>query len=333
MPRGPSFGRRDLLAWSLGSVAVGACGGSKPDAAAPGGEPKVDVDGDPFALLPGAAIALGQVDAQAFYASAAVAAQLALLSERLLPIGQEAGFVASRDVTRVVSGVYSSGGVEVAAVIRGRFDEAKIARASEERRKTAGGALIVPTPFAGRMMYTVGNVGFAVLSEGTAIAGTDWGIKRTLEKIQDRRVKRTFHPWMLETVESPGAQMALAIDLANQPVAKAAVGAIDLPWLRGLRAARVIGKFHHASGAGEAKPGTMSFAATLTYGDEKAAASAADGVRTASSWIGVLSRLHVVPRIQDLEVSTEKADVRCKFGVDEEGLRALLALAPGALAR
>src|SRR4051794_3738185 len=102
---------------------VVACGGKDE----PPKTPKVDngMD-DALALLPGNAIAVGTVDGRAFFSSQTFGADLAKLVEKYLPLGQEAGFQASRDVDRVTFGSYSFQGIDVAAVIIGRFDEAKI---------------------------------------------------------------------------------------------------------------------------------------------------------------------------------------------------------------
>src|SRR4051812_3368925 len=77
------------------ACAVPACGS---DPKTPENETGMDVDGDALALLPGDPLALAHVDAKAFYASGTVGAQIGVMAERLIPIGEEWGFEASRDI-------------------------------------------------------------------------------------------------------------------------------------------------------------------------------------------------------------------------------------------
>jgi hypothetical protein len=254
-----------------------ACGGEEAKTAA---DEVIDLDGDPIALLPGSGVALASIDVRAFYDASSTSGQVGKLAEKLIPIGEEAGFVASRDVDRIIVGAYTSAGLDFAAIVKGRFDEAKIARAAESHSATKNGSLIVSSKYADRTLYTVSNNGFAVLTPTTVVAGTEWGIRRTLEKIKDKRVKRAFSPWMVETVESAGggkpASFAIAADFTSQPIASAAVGSIELPWIKGMRTARVIGNFKD--------PG-MNFAGTLSYGEPGEAESAAAGFREVEGWL------------------------------------------------
>src|SRR5262249_27019807 len=145
---------------------------------------------DAFALLPGSAIAVGTVDGRAFFASKTFGSELAKLVEKYLPLGQEAGFQASRDVDRVTFASYAFQGIDAAAVIIGRFDEAKIKQVALQHTPTKNGGMLVASQYAGRNVYTVSNVGFTILSPTKAIAGSESGIRRVLERIKDGRVKR-----------------------------------------------------------------------------------------------------------------------------------------------
>ena len=95
---------------------------------------------DALALLPGNAIAAGTVDARAFFGSQTFGADLAKLVEKYVPIGAEAGFQASRDVDRVTFASYSYQGIDVAAIVIGRFDSAKIKQVAASQTPTKGGA-------------------------------------------------------------------------------------------------------------------------------------------------------------------------------------------------
>jgi hypothetical protein len=92
----------------------------------------------------------------------------------------------------------------------------------------------------------------------------------------------------------------------------------SLSWLKGVRVARIIGNF--------APPG-MNVAGTLTYGDAPQALAAADSVRFVDGWLNRLGPLLGGIRLQNLEVTTDAKDLRCKFAVDDQTLRTVLALA------
>src|SRR6186997_190577 len=113
--------RRQSFLLLLLSVLFLACGGGKnDDVKTPTVDPGMD---DALALLPGNAIAVGSVDARAFFGSQTFGSELAKLVEKYVPIGQEAGFQASRDVDRVTFASYSYQGIDAAAVVIGKFDE------------------------------------------------------------------------------------------------------------------------------------------------------------------------------------------------------------------
>ena len=301
---------RVLVALAL--VALVACGGKAPATPA---EDKLDLDSDPLALLPSSAVVVANLDAKAMFASASVGAQLAALADTLLPLGPDAGFDAKRDVDRVVLGVYTSTGADAVAVVSGRFDVAKIAATTQGR----GGAAVVHATYAGRDTYAVGPAMYSVLTAKTVVAGTGDGVRRALERVQDRKIARATPAWVDETLSTPGAELALAADFTSQPLTVAAIGSVPLPWLSGMHVAKVIGNFE--------KPG-MNVAATMTYGEPAQAESAADGVRAADVWLKVLGTFLGGLSLQNLEVTTDGKDLKCKFAVDDQTLGRLLAFAP-----
>jgi hypothetical protein len=307
--------RACAIAVSL-AVLFGACGGAKN-----GDNAGVDLDADPLALLPSSAVALANVDARAFAQSGALADQVSELTSRVLPIGEEAGFSPKRDVDRVVLGVYATQGVDVAAVVVGRFDPQKIDDAAEKHAVTKTGRPIVASSYANRPVFTVAGMGFTVLTPKTVIAGTETGIRRVLDRIQDGRVKRDFAPWMLETLDTKGAAFAFAADFSATPVASASMGSIKLPWLNGMRVARAVGNFKD--------PG-VNVAATLTYGDGGQANEAAEGIRFVEGWLKVLGPLMGgVSAPRDIDIKTEGSDVQCKFSLEQSAMRGLISMASG----
>ncbi len=298
----------------LVALVTGGCGGDKKDVKAPAVDNGMD---DALALLPGNAIAVGTVDARAFFGSQTFGAEMAKLVEKYLPVGQEAGFQASRDVDRVTWASYSYQGVDAAAVVIGRFDEAKIKAAALQRTPNKSGSVIVASQYAGRDVYTISNVGFTLLSPTKAIAGTESGIRRVLERIKDNRVKRDIAKWMLETVETPGAAATVAGDFATQPMPEAALRQVPVPFVRTMKAVRVLLSF---------QPPGLQIAGSITYPDEPAAAQASEQVKQLANQAKWLALIGV--KIQRVDVKAEKQDVQVKLDIDDQTLRQLLASAP-----
>jgi hypothetical protein len=303
-----------LVAWALV-----ACGGKGANA---GGGARGDLDGDPLALLPGSAVVVANLDARAIFDNGTVGAPVAAIAARFVPLGDDAGFQASRDVDRITLGSYATGAVDVAAVLRGRFDPEKIAAAT----KATDGADIVRGVYGGRTTYTVSSgagtvttVAYCVLSAKTVVAGTGDGLRRLLEHVQSGTLERSMAPWAAQTLDTPGADVAVAADFSGQPVAAAAIGSVRLPWLNGLRVARVIGNF---------EPPGLNVAATLTYTEAGQAQSAVAGVRSVDSWLKVLGPLFGGVRLQNLQVAADGANVESKFALDDQALRVALAFAP-----
>src|ERR1700689_1706458 len=72
------------------------------------------VDADPLTLLPAGAFLVANVDARALLTSATLGPSAATIGTALLPLGDDAGFDAARDVDRIVVGEYGGSPVEVA---------------------------------------------------------------------------------------------------------------------------------------------------------------------------------------------------------------------------
>jgi hypothetical protein len=123
-------------------VGVAAC-----KSAGSGGTPKIDLDADPLALLPPAAIVVATLDMQAVAHAGAGGASLAAAADALVPFGIDAGFVPSRDVDRIVMGAYAAAGTntDVTAVMSGRFDPDKIGGVT----RTRAGAVIAVGQYVG----------------------------------------------------------------------------------------------------------------------------------------------------------------------------------------
>jgi hypothetical protein len=280
----------------------------------PSGAEAQSIDADPAALLPSGAMVLAKVDAKTMFASGGAGAQIGQMVERIFPIGEEAGFKASRDLESALAGAYSTQGADVVAVLSGKFDEDKIAQVASQHTVTKGGGALVQSEYLGRKVYTTQNVGFTVLSSKTVLAGSETMIRRSIERMKDGKVKRDQPPWMLKTLESDGAAFAAAADFANQPMSAASIGMVPLPWVRGLKAARIVGNFHD--------PG-LNVAATLTYPDASQAQAASEEVKKTASMATLLALIGG-PQLKGLDVKPQDADVQVKFAVDDQSLRTFL---------
>ena len=300
-----------MLRWIL-PLALVACGGK---GAAAGGEKTVDLDADPLALLPAAAVVVANANARAIFDNGSVGGQVAALAGKLVPLGEDAGFQAGRDVDRLVFASYATGGLDFAVVLVGRFDQAKI----DARTTSTGGVPIVRGVYAGRTTYTAGSIQYSVLTSKTLVAGSGDGLRRLLERVQAGTLDRSVSPWVVETLETKGADLAVAADFQAHPLAAAAIGSVSLPWLDGMRVARIIANFD--------APG-MNVASTLSYADPQHAQAAAAGVRTVDRWLNALGPILGGIRLQNLEVSAQESDLRCKVTLDDQTIRTALALAP-----
>jgi hypothetical protein len=299
---------------SLTLAAVPGCGGGdKTEVKSPAAEPGME---DALSLLPGSAIAVGTVDARAFFSSQTFGADLAKLVEKYVPIGAEAGFQASRDVDRVTFASYSYQGIDVAAVVIGRFDSAKIKLVAANQTPTKNGGTLVVSQYTGRDVYTVNNVGFTLLSDTRAIVGTEQGIRRVLERIKDKRVKRDIAPWMITTVETSGAAFAVAADFASTPIPQESAKQIPSPLITNLKAARLVATF---------KDG-VNLAGSITYADAASAESSAAVVKQSMGYAKLLAVFGI--KLQNVDIKTDKSDVQVSLLVDDQSLRALLSNVP-----
>jgi hypothetical protein len=297
----------------------------------PGALSPDEIDADLLALLPGSAAMVVTVDAHALYVSASVGSQLAALSEKLVPIGDEAGFNASRDVDRIVLGTYGSDGLEVAAVLTGRFDEAKMKQAAEAHAQTRGGGVITESTYAGRRVYTIGEgesapsparstpaFGFSILTPKTALAGTQTGIRHALDRIHEGHPKRELAAWAQQTIDTPNAAATLCADFAP-PLTTATIGSFSLSWVKGIDRVRIVS---------DLEPRGAHVAGTITYADAQSATAGASGIERAGALANLLALAGLAPRLENLAVSAVDTKVEVAFSVDHQAMRNLLVLLP-----
>lgn len=309
-----SFGL--LLASSL--LALPACGDPKVESPSA----QIDLDADPKALLPSSALAYARLDAKAFFASQSFGPDLAKAAEKGSPLGEESGFQPSRDLEVVHAGIYSTQGADVAAILSGHFDAAKMKKNAETHTPTRGGGVVVASQYAGRDVYTIDNVGITVLTPKTAVAGTETGIRRVLDRIKDGRVKNDVPPWVETTLATPGAVLAIAADVQAQPGAAESVKQLPVPWAHGAQKARVLMDFN--------APGS-NLAATLTYADEAQAGQAAQALSNTASSARLLAFVGL--QFREFKVNADKADVQVKISVDDQVLRSIAQSLPALLGK
>jgi hypothetical protein len=299
---------------ALGVLALVACGGGGKGAQAPG-EQKPDVDGDPLVLIPPAAIVVVRADAATVFSNPAVGGELASLASSFVPLGEDAGFHVAKDVDRVVAASYATSNMDVAAVLRGRFDVDRIAHAT----KTQKGAPITAGTYLGIATYTSGRVAWATLSAKTLIAGSPEGVQLVIDRVAKNKLDKWEPAWMTTTLETATAQVAVAGDLSSTPITVATIGALNLGWVKGVKQVRALGTLD-ASG--------LTVSGTLGFADAGQASDAAGGIKQADRLLDVFGPLLGGLRLQRFDVGLDGTDVRCSFAVDAQGLRTLLALAP-----
>jgi hypothetical protein len=286
------------------SLTVVACGGTKESIVPTVAERELtaeQVDADPLALLPGGFVGFARLEAPDGFHST-FGANLAALARQLAPLPASTGFVVERDLERVFVGLYSVQGVDFAGVAVGKFDSAAIASAAQNALAPAASASLVQSPYAGRVLYTVNNVGFCVLTPRTALFGSEMGIRRALDRIREGRAMRRLPTWTSDLLDSKQAPIGIGLDLRANALADGA--RTQLPFVEGLEAARARGNF--------AAPG-LNLAASLRYSsDEQAKIGAARVTQTRDllSQAGfVMTLLGIAQPIERLEAHPNGSEV------------------------
>ncbi|HEV8248108.1 MAG TPA: hypothetical protein VGP93_20175 [Polyangiaceae bacterium] len=275
-----------------------------------------DIDRDPLALLPGGAIALSYLDAKQMFASRFGNKLLAIAAQQL-PLPPAAGFDPKRDLSGAYTGVYSMSGADVAGVAIGTFDKKKIEAAADGTQMTPLGVPVTKSSYAGRTLYTAGNIGFTVLTARTALFGNDTGIRRALDRIKEGRAKRQLPPWMDKLLSTPNAPIAVGADLTSQPLPDAARS--QLPFLEGMKTIAMIGNFQ--------EPG-LNLAGTLSYADEAGAQHGADNLlrvrNTLESYAPFMALLGIPQPVRQLKAEAKDKEVSFVMGVDGDAVGVLL---------
>lgn len=220
-------------------------------------------DDDPFVLLPPGAVMWWRVDAKAAMASSFGDSLANRLSE-LLPFAGGAGVDLQTDMDLVVGALYATVGSDVVAISQGRFDADRIADAVATNPTSVAGHEIQTSVYAGATMYVASHAAMAILSKKTLVFGTQLGVRRVLEQVEEGRLKRDLPKWYEALLTQGNAELQWGIDLDAEPVP--AAFRTQLGFLNDLRAARLLGNFR--------EPG-FNLAGALTYDRPQAASAAA----------------------------------------------------------
>ncbi len=275
-----------------------------------------DIDRDALALLPGGAIALSHVDAQQMFASRFGEKLLGILTSQM-PLPESSGFVPRRDLSELYTGVYSMQGADVLGVALGSFDKQKIEAAADTTEKTPQGVPVVKSSYAGRSLYTAGNLGFTVLTQRTLLFGNDTGMRRALDRIHEGRAKRQQPQWLDKLLATPNAPIVLGADFTSSPVPEAA--RTQLAFMDGMKTLALVGNFQD--------PG-LNLAGTLSYEADEAAARGAEnllGVRNSLERYAPFMALLGIPQpVRKLEAQPNEKEVSFVMGVDGGAVSVLL---------
>jgi hypothetical protein len=303
---------------------VASCGGSEPPPSVPTA-PAVDLDGDPIALLPpGAVVALG-LDVHGLYASPAFGKQVAAIADSFLQLGSDAGFVPSRDLEQVTLASYSLSGDDV-AVLRGHFDAKAIQQAAGKASsggpvQTPSSGLLAATPYSGYTMYALADVGFAVLTPKTALAGSGAGLRRALDRIKDGHIRPELPSAMvdaLRTLGTQGAVAAFAGDFSGASLASLQHLAVP-PWVASVKALRATAAL---------QPPGVRISGSVSFDSSMHASNGADGMRQVGSLVNTMAVAGVVPKLENLVVTADGANVQIAFALEDTSVRSLLQQGP-----
>ncbi|HVU03643.1 MAG TPA: hypothetical protein VHE30_17915 [Polyangiaceae bacterium] len=275
-----------------------------------------DIDRDPVALLPSAAVGILKLDAHALYQSA-VGQRLDSMTKARMPLPPSAGYEPTRDLDTLYLGLYSMSGADVAAVAVGRFDPQAIDQAANGTTMTPLGAPLVRTTYAKQTLYVSRNVGFAVLTPHTALFGDETGIRRALDRLSEGRASHDVPKWVDDVLGTPNAAMVGAFNFVGQAPVEGVMK--NLAFLRGLQTARVVGNF---------QPPGMNFAGTLSYPDGQTAQTAAANIQAMNQQLQSYSffmRLAGIGNpIQRLDVLPQGNDAQFVVAVEQKAIEWLL---------
>lgn len=277
----------------------------------------VNIDADAFALMPFGAVMVASLDAKQI-ANSTAGGDLISLGEKLVPFAQQIDFQVKRDLDHAYIGMYSFSGADMLGVLTGTFHPDKLEAAAGKGINTPYGIVVVST-YAGRKLYTVANQGFTMLTEHTALAGTEAAMRRALDRIQAGTIQREIAPWMADWVTQSGYAATVASDVTKQSFGKTVTSYI--PWIQGVQYVRARGRFN--------PDGSMGISGSLTYPDAQKAQNAAQGLGSIAKSFSIMAVLKVIgidPLVRNLTVTPSGNDAQFATVIDEKALRNVIHL-------
>lgn len=270
---------------------------------------ELQIDREAWGLFPAGALLWAELDARALIETEFGAALLERGAGRL-PLSRGGSIDLRKDVETVRIALYASARGDVATVMTGRFDPKALSEAVRSDPLTSSGEPIVVTKFAGSEVIQSGAWSLSFLTHRTLAFGTEIGVRRILERVEEGRVRRALPSWFEKMLATQGSSLFLGVDLDAQPVP--ATIRTELDFLNGLRGARVLGNF---------RPPGLNLAGTLTYDTSERAAVAHEqleaSVRSVERATWLLSILKVPRPIRRFEVSAQVESL--KFAAELEG--------------
>lgn len=270
------------------------------------------IDEDPFRLLPPGAVAWWHSNAGLFASD--FDDPVVEFFDTWMPFVRGGGIDLRKDVESLSGAVYASVANDVAFVCRGRFDPAAVEGKVAQMPKDAA---VTTTQFAGVTLYVSDQVGMAVLTERTLILGTQLGVRRVLELVEEGRVQRSTPEWFDALLLEEAADFQFGMDLDAQPVP--AVLRTRLEFLNHLRAARLLGNY---------RPPGLNLAGTLSFdtpeGGENAAQELNQAARNLERYELLMTALSIPRIIHAIDAKSTGRDTQVAAELDGQAIAQLL---------
>jgi len=122
---------------------------------------------------------------------------------------------------------------------------------------------------------------------------------------------------MLSTIDTEGAEIAVAADFSMHPLPDLSVGPFKITWLKKMKAIRAVG---------DVKAPGLNVAGTISFEDAEGAQNGKDGISQLIALASIPAALARVPIPKDVSLDVKDADLQMKIAVEEATIKALLAV-------
>lgn len=278
--------------------------------------PEAEVDGDAFRLLPPGAVVWFQADAEALFDSD-VGDEVSKFLKEVLPFASGASIDPKEDIEVVIGAMYASVGSDVVLICKGEFEKEVTAKAISSKPVSVKNKPIISVQFSGAQMYVVDQVAMSILTDQTMVFGSQLGVRRVLERVEEDRLARTIPGWFEGLLEDRASAFQIGIDLDAQPI-PATLGE-KIGFMKGLRAGRVLGNFKD--------PG-LNLAGTLTYKTPQEASQAAQTLSTIKEDLDryelLIRALGITQPLRRVEAQATDKDTQVVAAIEGSGLAKIL---------